>query len=201
MVVRQALVDPQPSAVIATRCGLAPQTVRNLLWASKQRGPAGVETPGHGQRQRAYLSLEEECALLARCEKENAAGHLSPSRALKMARETTGGHRRAKITAYRLLKRHQWRKVVPRPYHPEGTAEKQEACKKPSPPRWPRCFTSAIHTIRGLCLFWQQRKGAWAGENRRGGGGHPGPFAPACLTTWGESLCTYWPRRVRLWGG
>ena len=35
MVIRHALVDPQPPATIAARCGLAPQTVRNLLWAYK----------------------------------------------------------------------------------------------------------------------------------------------------------------------
>jgi transposase len=150
MVVRQALVDPQPPAVLATRCGLAPQTVRNLLWAYKQRGPAGVDTPGHGQRQLAYLSLEEERAVLEHFEKESAAGHLSTGRVIKTALEAKVGHRVAKTTAYRLLHRHRWRKVVPRPYHPEGTAEKQEAFKKTSPPRWLRCSKGAIPEIRGL---------------------------------------------------
>ncbi|HKA54489.1 MAG TPA: hypothetical protein VKJ47_12595 [Candidatus Binatia bacterium] len=45
---RPALVDPHPPAVRAARCGLAPQAVSTLLWAEKQRGPAGVAPPGRG---------------------------------------------------------------------------------------------------------------------------------------------------------
>jgi hypothetical protein len=40
------------------------------------------------------------------------------------------GHWVAKSTVYRLMKRHPWRKVVPGPHHPRGTAEKQETVKK-----------------------------------------------------------------------
>jgi len=46
LVIRHALVDPQPPATIAARFGLAPQTVRNLLWAYKQRGSCGRGHPG-----------------------------------------------------------------------------------------------------------------------------------------------------------
>ena len=109
----------------------------------------GVDTPGHGQRQRAYLSLEAERALLARFDKESAAGHLSTDRAIKTALEKHVGHRVAKTTAYRLLKRHQWRKVVPRPHHPEGTVEKQEAFKKTSRTRWLQSSGIAIRRIPG----------------------------------------------------
>jgi transposase len=132
MIIRQGLVEPQPAGVLASRFGVRPQTVRNLLTAYRQRGPAGVETPGRGQRQRAYLSLEQERRLLERFYLESVAGHVSTGCGVKAVLEQEVGHAVAKSTVYRLMKRHQWRKVVPRPRHPQGTAEKQETFKKTS---------------------------------------------------------------------
>lgn len=54
MILRQARVEPQPAVMLAGRFRVKPQTVRNLLTAYRQRGPAGVETPGRGRWQRAY---------------------------------------------------------------------------------------------------------------------------------------------------
>jgi len=36
----------------------------------------------------------------------------------------------AKSTTYRMLDRHNWRKITPRPYHPKSKPEKQEQFKK-----------------------------------------------------------------------
>jgi transposase len=133
MIIRQGLVEPQPAGVLASRFGVRPQTVRNLLMAYRQRGPAGVETPGRGQRQRAYLSLEQERRLLESFYPQSITGHVSTGRGVRAVLEQAVGHAVAKSTVYRLMKRHQWRKVVPRPCHPQGTAEKQETFKKTSP--------------------------------------------------------------------
>ncbi len=133
MIIRQGLVEPQPAGVLASRFGMGPQTVRKWLSAYRQRGPAGVETPGRGQRQRAYLSLEQERKLLESFYLESIAGQVSTGRGVKAVLEQEVGHAVAKSTVYRLMKRHQWRQVVPRPRHPQGTAEKQETFKKTSP--------------------------------------------------------------------
>jgi transposase len=133
MLIRRALVEPQPAGVLASHFGVRPQTVRNLLTPYRQHGPAGVETPGRGQRQRAYLSLEQEQRLLEEFWEESRAGHVSTARGIKAALEHEVGHWVAKSTVYRLMKRHPWRKVVPGPHHPRGTAEKQETVKKTSP--------------------------------------------------------------------
>lgn len=135
MILRQALVEPQPAAVLASHFGVKPQTVRNLLTAYRQHGPAGVETPGRGQRQRAYLSLAEEQKLLEGFLKVSRVGQVSTVREVKAALEGEVDHPVAKSTVYRLMKRHRWRKVVPRPRHPQGSEEKQEAFKKTSPRR------------------------------------------------------------------
>lgn len=130
MLIRQAVVDPQPAGVLASRFGLSPQTVRNLLSAYRQRGAAGIETPGRGQRQRAYLSLEEEQQLLQEFRQASHAGQMSTAQEIKAALESAVGHPVAKSTVYRLLQRHQWRKVTPRPAHPKANPEQQQAFKK-----------------------------------------------------------------------
>lgn len=135
MILRQALVEPQPAVVLASRFGVKSQTVRNLLTVYRQRGLVGVETPGRGQRQRAYLSLEQERRLLEGFWEESGAGHVSTARAIKAALEGEVGHPVAKSTVYRLMQRHHWRKVVPRPHHPQATLERQEAFKKTLPRR------------------------------------------------------------------
>jgi hypothetical protein len=131
--------------------GGAPQTVRNLLWAYKRWGAVGVDTPGKGQRQRAYLSLAQEQALVAKFIKRSAVGQVSTGSMLKPALEKAVGHRVAKTTGYRVLKRHQWRKVVPRPRHPGSTPEQQAAFKKTSRARWPRPSGHATRAIPAPC--------------------------------------------------
>jgi transposase len=151
MVIRHALVDPQPAAVIALHVGLAPQTVRNLLWAYQRWGAAGIDTVGKGQRQRAYLSLPREQAIVAKFLKKSTVGQVSTGIELKPALEKAVGHRVAKSTVYRVLKRHQWRKVVPRPRHPESAPEVRAAFKKTSPTTWPNSFRRASRRIPAPC--------------------------------------------------
>src|SRR5437588_4794825 len=58
-VIRCALVNPKPAAEIALRVGLARQTVHNLVAAYNRHGASALGTPGRGQRENAYLSLEQ----------------------------------------------------------------------------------------------------------------------------------------------
>jgi transposase len=131
-VIRCALVHPKPAAEIALEVGLARQTVHNLIAAYNRQGPQALETPGHGQRQRAYLRLEREQAIVAKFLQKSALGQVSTGTQFKPALEKAVGRRVHKTTVYRILKRHQWRKVVPRPRHPQASAEEQAAFKKTS---------------------------------------------------------------------
>jgi transposase len=133
-VIRCALVHPKSAAEIALEVGLARQTVHNLVAAYNRQGPQGLETPGHGQRPRAYLSLEREQAVVAKFLQQSAIGQVSTGAQIKLALEKAIGQRIHKTTLYRILKRHQWRKIVPRPRHPRASAEEQAAFKK-TPPR------------------------------------------------------------------
>jgi transposase len=132
-VIRCALVHPKPAAEIALEVGLARQTVHNLIAAYNRQGPVAVETPGHGQRQRAYLSLRQEQRLVERFVKRSTEGQVSTGCQFQPAVERAIGRPIHKTTVYRMLKRHQWRKVVPRPRHPQANAEEQARFKKTSP--------------------------------------------------------------------
>jgi transposase len=130
MIIRHAVVDPAPAKAIALRLGLSVFTVRDLIEAYNRHGPDALETPGKGQRQHAYLSVEEERTLLAPLLAASQAGHLANARRIKQAFEAAIGHRVATSTIYRLLHRHHWRKVVPRPKNPQSSQEAQDAFKK-----------------------------------------------------------------------
>jgi transposase len=134
MIIRHALVAPQPARVIARHVGVAAQTVQTLMAAYNRHGPAAVDTPGRGQRQRAYLTLEEERALLAPFVPQARAGQLTTLAPIKAALEARLGHRVHTATVYRLVPRHGHRTRVPRPRHVAADPEAQAACKKTSPP-------------------------------------------------------------------
>ena len=134
-VIRCALVHPKPAAEIALEVGLARQPVHNVVAAYNRHGPPVLETLGKGQRQRAYLSLEQEQAVVGHFLKQSEVGRVSTGRQVKPALEKAVGHAVAKTTVYRVLKRHQWRKGVPRLRHPKSSAVEQEAFKKTFPTR------------------------------------------------------------------
>ena len=83
--IRHALVDPAPAQAIARRLGLSVFTVRDLIEAYNRHGPMALDTPGHGQRQRAYLSLAEERAFLAAFVEQSRPGHVVPIQQIKTA--------------------------------------------------------------------------------------------------------------------
>lgn len=148
-VIRCALVNPQPAAELAPEVGLARQTVHNLVAAYDRHGPQALEAPGHGQRQRAYLSLERERAIVERFVKRSAAGQVSTGIQIKPAFEKAVGHRVAKAAVYRILQRRQWRTVVPRPRHPQASAEEQAAFKNTSRTKSRRSSAAATRKTRG----------------------------------------------------
>jgi transposase len=108
-------------------------TVRDLIEAYNRQGPEVLETPGKGQRQHAYLSVEEEQRVLSPFLEKSQAGHIGTVGVIKTALEARIGHPIATSTVYRMVARHQWRKVVPRPRNPHSSQEAQEAFKKTFP--------------------------------------------------------------------
>jgi hypothetical protein len=76
------------------------------------------------------MTLPEEKALLEQFAKAAGAGELLNIHDLKAAYEQAIGHPTSNSTVYNLLARHGWRKLMPRPFHPERDIEAQNAFKK-----------------------------------------------------------------------
>jgi transposase len=116
----------------ATVLGWHPGSVRNLQARVLREGLGVLEQPGRGGRHRAHLTRAEEEALLANFCFAAGEGGVVEAGPLRVAYEKRVEHPVAKSTLYRLLARHGWRKLVPRPYHPDASAEAQKAFKKSS---------------------------------------------------------------------
>jgi transposase len=120
LVIWNALVGPRPAREIALHTGLAEQSVHNLFSRYNRWGPGAVAGPGKGGRRRAYLSWDEEVAFLESFKQAIITGQIATAAEVESALERRLGHKIHKTMVYRLLKRHGWRKLVPRPFHVAG---------------------------------------------------------------------------------
>ena len=105
------------------------------LWIGQynRQGPEGLERQGRGGRRWAYLSVEEEEAFLRQVEKRGLAGEILTAKQLHAQLGKSAGREVSLGYVYRLLHRHGWRKLGPRPRHPQAGPRAQERFKKNSP--------------------------------------------------------------------
>ena len=85
-----------------------------------------------GGRHRENLTLRQEAELLSRFEETSSLGQVSEISRIKAEYETMAGKKVDKTVIYRMLHRHEFRKIVPYQRHKKGDPEKQEAFKKTS---------------------------------------------------------------------
>jgi len=130
LVIRHAQLKPSTAKEIALLVGLSEQSVHQIIASYNKFGPAGIEVKGRGQGQRAYMSYEEENDFLNNFAGLASSGELSTAEQIKDALEKRLGHKVHRSTVYRLLKRHGWRKIVPRPRNTKSAPELQDAFKK-----------------------------------------------------------------------
>ena len=122
--------DGKTQPEIAELTGVSLSTVNRAHMAYDNGGVNALRPKPTGGRRNENMTLEEEKKFLARFAKAAGAGELLNIRALRIAYEEEIGHPTSDSTIYNLLARHQWRKLMPRPFHPERDAEAQEAYKK-----------------------------------------------------------------------
>lgn len=130
MIIRHALICPRPASEIAKVVGVATQTVHNLIASYNKVGISAVEVAGRGQRQRAYLTKEEETAFLLPFVKKASKGELTTVLEIKEGLELKLGKEVSLTTVYRLLHRNNWSKKTPRQYNPNKKDSIQESFKK-----------------------------------------------------------------------
>jgi transposase len=125
----------KPATEIAAALGMHPVTVRTVQRAFIAAGAAAFGSGGKGGRRRQTMPPGEEREFLdgflgaARDASVLVAGEIKAALEARLGR---GVH---KTTVYRMLRRHGWRKVVPRPRHPKRDAEAAGAFKKGATPK------------------------------------------------------------------
>ena len=83
-----------------------------------------------GGRRYGYMTIEQERQFLSHFLDQASHGGVLVVSEIKRAFETQVGHKVAESTIYRMLDRHDWRTIIPRPRHPKSNTEAQEGFKK-----------------------------------------------------------------------
>ena len=117
---------------IAQVLGWATVTVHitHSRWA--REGESFFELKGKGGRRSQNLTEEQEAEVLAPFLGQATAGNVLKVADIQAAYEARVGKAVPNSTIYRLLKRHGWRKVAPRPRHPRADVTARGAFKKTS---------------------------------------------------------------------
>jgi len=119
---------------IAELTGKSLSTVNRAHMAYDQGGRMALKSKSCGGRINENMSVKEEEELLARFAKAAGAGEMLTIHDLKAAYEKKIGRETSKSTIYAMMSRHGWRKLAPRPYHPDQSIRKQKRFKKKSLP-------------------------------------------------------------------
>jgi transposase len=125
-------MGPFHAEEVAKMLGISKQAV--WLWVGQynRNGPEGLVRQGRGGRRWSLLSWSKEEALLKSFEKRALEGEvITAKQMLPKICQATGGEV-SLAYVYRLLRRHRWRKLGPRPRHVKADPEAQEAFKKNS---------------------------------------------------------------------
>ena len=111
--------------------GLKPNYIRQVWMKCRREGIESLVGEKRGQsRGRAHLSLEEEKELLNEFKEKAESGTIVTAKAIQIAHCQKVGKTLKPSVTYRLLKRHRWRKITPRPEHPKHDPDKMKNFKE-----------------------------------------------------------------------
>lgn len=115
---------------IAGLTGLAESTVRRLHSDFLRQGMAIFDLSGRGGRRREIMTPSEETAFLQPFIEAGDAGGILEVGCIHEALCERVGRPVHRSVTYKLLHRHGWRKIAPRPRHPKADKEAQADFKK-----------------------------------------------------------------------
>jgi transposase len=126
-------IGPNHAHEVANMLRVSKQAV--WLWVSQYNrdGPEGLERTGRGGRRWSYLSWKQEEELLNSFRHKAARGQLITAKELIPEVSKVLGKKVSLGYVYKLLHRHGWRKLGPRPHHAKADRSVQEDFKKNSP--------------------------------------------------------------------
>lgn len=106
------------------------KSVGNIISKYFKEGLSGIIGEHRKGGNKRYLSVAEEKEILQPFLKKAEQGKILIVSEIKSAYEKRVGHPVPASTVYRMLSRHNWRKIVPRSKHPKAKPAEQEAYKK-----------------------------------------------------------------------
>lgn len=117
---------------IASSLGWSESNVKRVQADYLKRGTAALRREVSHHPRNYNLSREEESHLLREFASQAKEGNLVGIQAIHVRYEEKVGHSVPASTIYRMLKRHEWRSIQPRPKHPKGDEAAKEDFKKTS---------------------------------------------------------------------
>ena len=131
-IIYTALLQPRKAEDIAKSIGVSKSLVQKIIPRYNREGVHSIEIKSSGGRYHDYMSVEEEKNFLAPFLERAERGELTTTREIQQAYEERIGKCVDPTTIYRLLDRHDWRKIMPNSVHPKSDTEAQDAFKKTS---------------------------------------------------------------------
>jgi len=130
LVLKMKTVDGMRGDEVAKISGLCRTSVNKIVNRYKTEGIEAIIGKRHHGGHR-YMTLEEEKAFLEGFREQGEAGKVIEVTDIHLAFQEAVGHPVTRDAIYYLLKKHGWRKVMPRGRHPKkADAEAIEAYKK-----------------------------------------------------------------------
>jgi transposase len=132
LVVLNATIEPRLAEDIAGHVGVATQTVHNWMSMYNRFGPEALFDKKPRKPSPRLLTDEEERSLMEPFIERASHGQIATAAEIQEAFEDILGFPIHHSTVYRLLAKHEWRKVKPRPAHPLADPQAQADFKKNS---------------------------------------------------------------------
>jgi len=111
--------------------GLTANYIRQVWMKCRREGIESLAGEKRGRsRGRAHMTLGEEKVFLERFKNEAESGELVTIKKIQFLHSEKLGKKLNLTVTWRLLKRHDWRKIVPRPKHPKHDPEKMKRFKE-----------------------------------------------------------------------
>ena len=104
--------------------------IRQIHCLFRRGGTEAMRSKPKGGRRQERFTVDEEHKILASFKDDAAKGGILEVGKVHAKLEEECGRKIAKQTTYNILHRHGWRKIAPRPKHPEAEAEIQNDFKK-----------------------------------------------------------------------
>ncbi len=121
-----------PAHEVATLLGVSTQAVWLWIGQYNRQGPAGLQRKGRGGRRWAFLTLDQEQDLLATLQEQAGQGKVITAKQICRRVCRAVGKEVSLDYVYRLLHRHGWRKLGPRPRHVQSDPQVQAEFRKNS---------------------------------------------------------------------